>query len=130
MRAKASTIGCDSLEYKGNLVIATIEGKKYQFTKAGESRAIVGQVTEPRVTVIIPCIQVGSRKLLDVEFALVDNRNKKQKVLINRDVMSRLAYQINPAKKHILEDDLAYSFKEEADKKAAEEKAKKNKEKK
>ena len=116
------------MEYKGNLVIATIEGKKYQFTKAGESRAIVGQVTEPRVTVIIPCIQVGSRKLLDIEFALVDNRNKKQKVLINRDVMSRLAYQINPAKKHILEDDLAYSFKEETDKKAAEEEAKKNKE--
>ncbi len=128
--AKASTIGCDSLDYKGNLVIATIEGKKYQFKKAGESRAIVGQVTEPRTTVIIPCIQVGSRKLLDVEFALVDNRNKKQKVLINRDVMSRLAYQINPAKKHILEDDLAYSFKEEADKKAAEEEEKKNKEKK
>jgi len=128
--AKASTIGCDSLDYKGNLVIATIEGKKYQFKKAGESRAIVGQVTEPRTTVIIPCIQVGSRKLLDVEFALVDNRNKKQKVLINRDVMSRLAYQINPAKKHILEDDLAYSFKEEADKKAAEEAEKKNKDKK
>ena len=55
--------------------------------------------------------------------------DKKQKVLINRDVMSRLAYQINPAKKHILEDDLAYSFKEEADKKAAEEE-KKNKDKK
>ena len=119
--AKASTIGCDSVDYKGNLVIATIDGKKYQFKKAGESRAIVGQVTEPRTTVIIPCIQVGSRKLLDVEFALVDNRNKKQKVLINRDVMSRMAYQINPAKKHILEDDLAYSFKEEAEKKAKEE---------
>ena len=118
--AKASTIGCDSVDYKGNLVIATIDGKKYQFKKAGESRAIVGQVTEPRTTVIIPCIQVGSRKLLDVEFALVDNRKKKQKVLINRDVMSRMAYQINPAKKHILEDDLAYSFKEEADKKAKE----------
>ena len=118
--AKASTIGCDSVDYKGNLVIATIDGKKYQFKKAGESRAIVGQVTEPRTTVIIPCIQVGSRKLLDVEFALVDNRKKKQKVLINRDVMSRMAYQINPAKKHILEDDLAYGFKEEVDKKAKE----------
>ena len=35
--------------------------------------------------------------------------------------MSRLAYQINPAKKHILEDDLAYSFKEEAEKKKQEE---------
>ena len=127
--AKASTIGCDSVDYKGNLVIATIDGKKYQFKKEGESHAIVGQQTEERTTVIIPCIQVGSRKLLDVEFALVDNRNKKQKVLINRDVMSRMAYQINPAKKHILEDDLAYSFKEEAEKKAKEAEEKKNKEK-
>lgn len=125
--AKASTIGCDSVDYKGNLVIATIDGKKYQFKKAGESRAIVGQVTEPRTTVIIPCIQVGSRKLLDVEFALVDNRNKKQKVLINRDVMARMGYQINPAKKHILEDDLAYSFKQEAEKKAKEAEENKNK---
>ena len=125
--AKASTIGCDSVDYKGNLVIATIDGKKYQFKKAGESRAIVGQVTEPRTTVIIPCIQVGSRKLLDVEFALVDNRNKKQKVLINRDVMARMGYQINPAKKHILEDDLAYSFKQEAEKKTKEAEENKNK---
>lgn len=118
--AKASTIGCESVDYKGNLVIATINGQKYQFKKAGESRAIVGQVTEPRTTVNIPCIQVGSRKLLDVEFALVDNRNKKQKVLINRDVMARMGYLVNPAKKHILEDDLAYHFNEEAKKKAEE----------
>lgn len=125
--AKASTIGCEKVDYKGNLVIATINGQKYQFKKAGESRAIVGQVTEPRTTVIIPCIQVGSRKLLDVEFALVDNRNKKQKVLINRDVMARMGYLINPAKKHILEDDLAYDFKEEAEKKAKELEEKQNK---
>lgn len=118
--AKASTIGCDSLDVDGDDVLAVINDKEYRFKKAGESRAIVGQVTEPRITVIIPCLQIGSRKLLDVEFALVDNRKKKQKVLINRDVMSRIAYQINPAKKHILEDDLAYKFKEE-------EEAKKNK---
>ena len=128
--AKASTIGCDSINEDGDYILASIQGEEYKFKKHGQSKAIVGQVTEPRVTVIIPCIQVGSRKLLDVEFALVDNRNKKQKVLINRDIMYRLAYQINPAKKHILEDDLAYSFKEEADKKAAEEEEKKNKDKK
>lgn len=127
--AKASTIGCDELEEKGNLIVATIDGKKYHFKKEGVSNAIVGQVTEERKTVIVPCVQVGSRKLLDVEFALVDNRKKKQKVLINRDVMSRMGYLINPAKKHILEDDLAYSFKEEADKKAAEEAKKKQEEK-
>jgi len=119
--AKASTIGCDSISDLGDKIEATIEGKKYVFEKEGESKAIVGQVTEPRTTVLIPCIQVGSRKLLNAEFALVDNRDKKQKVLINRDIMSKLAYQINPAKKHILEDDLAYSFKEEAEKKKQEE---------
>ena len=119
--AKASTIGCESINDLGDKIEATIEGKKYIFDKEGESKAIVGQVTEPRTTVIIPCIQVGSRKLLNVEFALVDNRNKKQKVLVNRDIMSKMAYLVNPAKKHILEDDLAYSFKEEADKKANEE---------
>ena len=125
--AKASTIGCESVEKKGNLIEATIEGKKYKFKKEGESHAIVGQNTEERTTVIIPCIQVGSRKLLDVEFALVDNRNKKQKILINRDVMSRMGYLIDPSKKHILEDDLAYSFKQDAEKKAKEEEEKKNK---
>lgn len=111
--AKASTIGCEKVDQNGDLVTATIEGKTYKFKKSGESHAIVGQTTEDRTTVSIPCIQIGSRKLLDVDFALVDNRNKKQKVLINRDVMSRMGYQINPSKKHILEDDLAYSFKQE-----------------
>lgn len=108
--AKASTIGCDSLDYRGDTIIATIDGKKYNFTKHGESRAIVGQVTEARNTVIVPCIQIGSRKLLDVEFALVDNRNKKQKILLNRDIMSKMGYLISPAKKHVLEDDLAWDF--------------------
>lgn len=111
--AKASTIGCDKLEQDGDLVTAVIDGNRYKFKKTGESHAIVGQVTETRITVNIPCIQIGSRKLLDVDFALVDNRKKKQKVLINRDVMTRMGYLINPSKKHILEDDLAYSFKQE-----------------
>ena len=40
--------------------------------------------------------------------------------------MARMGYQINPAKKHILEDDLAYSFKQEAEKKAKEAEENKN----
>ena len=101
--AKASTIGCDKIEIGEDKVKATINGKEYEFKKHGESNAIVGQVTESRVTVIIPCIQIGSRKLLNVEFALVDNRNKKQKILLNRDVLSKMAYMINPGAKHTLE---------------------------
>lgn len=106
--AKASTIGCESLNEDGDWILAKIEGKEYKFRKHGQSKAIVGQVTEPRQTVIIPCIQIGSRKLLDVEFALVDNRNKKQKILLNRDVMSKMGYVINPAKKHALDDEFEY----------------------
>ena len=115
--AKASTIGCDKVEQKGHQVIATIEGQEYKFKLEGESNAIVGQTVEDRPTVLIPCLRIGSRKLLDVEFALVDNRKKKQKILINRDVMSKMAYLINPAKKHILDDDLLYEFKQQAEEK-------------
>ena len=55
------------------------------------------------MTVIIPRINIRSRQLLDVEFALVDNRDKSTDVLLNRDVMSKLAYNINPAKQHLLD---------------------------
>ena len=108
--AKASTIGCDKVELTDTKVLATINGKEYTFKREGESKAIVGQTTESRTTVLIPCIRIGSRKLLNAEFALVDNRNKKQKVLINRDIMSKMGYLINPAKKHVLDDDLLYEF--------------------
>jgi len=104
--AKASTIGCEKISVKDNTVNAIIEGKEYTFNKHGQSNAIVGQVTEPRVTVLIPEIQIGSRKLLDAEFALVDNRKKKQKILMNRDLLSKMGYMIDPGRNHVLEDDL------------------------
>ena len=108
--AKASTIGCESVNEDGDYILAKINDKEYKFKKHGQSNAIVGQVTEPRPTVIIPCIQIGSRKLLDVEFALVDNRKKKQKVLLNRDIMGKMAYMINPSKEHALEDEYKNKF--------------------
>lgn len=125
--AKATTIGCEKVEQKGHQVIATIEGKEYKFKLEGESNAIVGQVTEDRPTVLIPCIRIGSRKLLNVECALVDNRNKKQKVLINRDVMSKMAYLINPAKKHVLDDELLWEFEQQKEQKKQKAKEEKNK---
>lgn len=105
--AKASTIGCDKVHIKGDVVTATIEGHDFTFEKVGVSNAIVGQITEERVVVKIPCIQIGTRKLLNAEFALVDNRDKKQKILINRELMSKMAYNISPMKKHILVDEFA-----------------------
>ena len=40
--------------------------------------------------------------MINVEFALVDNRKKSTKILLNRDVLGKMAYMINPAKKHML----------------------------
>lgn len=101
--AKASTIGCESIIEEGEDVKATIKGKEYTFKKHGLSRAKVGQNVEERVTVIIPRIKLGTRQLLDVEFALVDNRDKSTEVLLNRDVLSKMGYMINPGKKHTLD---------------------------
>ena len=103
--AKASTIGCESVQVVGDKVSAVINGKTYRFKKEGVSNPTVGQVKEERVTVIVPCIQIGSRKLLDVTFALVDNRQKSTPVLLNRDVMSKMAYMINPGAKHTFEEE-------------------------
>lgn len=103
--AKASTIGCESVSIVGDKVTAIINGKTYRFKKAGVSTPMVGQVREERVTVTVPCIQIGSRKLLDVDFALVDNRKKSTPVLLNRDIMAKMAYMINPGAKHTLEEE-------------------------
>lgn len=103
--AKASTIGCESIQVVGDKVSAVINGKTYRFKKEGISTPTVGQVKEERVTVTVPCIQIGSRKLLDVTFALVDNRKKSTPVLLNRDVMSKMAYMVNPGAKHTLEEE-------------------------
>ena len=103
--SKASTIGCERIEMNGDTILAKIQGKEYEFKRAGTSTPMVGQVREERITVKIPCIQIGTRKLLDVDFALVDNRDKSTPVLLNRDVMAKLAYMINPAAKHTFEDE-------------------------
>lgn len=103
--AKASTIGCESVDVVGDKVSAIIEGKTYRFKKSGVSNPTVGQVKEERVTVTVPCIQVGTRKLLDVDFALVDNRKKSTPVLLNRDIMAKMGYMINPGAKHTFEDE-------------------------
>ena len=101
--AKASTIGCDSIQENDGDIIAVIKGKSFTFKKHGVSKAKVGPVTEERTTVIIDCIQIGTRKLLNVEFALVDNRNKSTRVLLNRDVLSKMAYMIDPGRKHTID---------------------------
>lgn len=101
--AKASTLGCDKLDIKYNKVVATINGKEYEFDIIGKSNPKVGNIRQERITVIIPEIQIGTRKLKDVTFALVDDRDKSTRVLINRDIMKKMGFVINPNKKNMID---------------------------
>lgn len=102
--AKASTLGCDKLDIKYNKVVATINNKEYEFDIVGKSNPKVGNDRQERITVIIPEIQIGTRKLKDVTFALVDDRDKSTPVLINRDVMKKMGFVINPNKKNMIDE--------------------------
>ena len=102
--SKASTLGCDKLDIKYNKVVATINNKEYEFDIVGKSNPKVGNDRQERITVIIPEIQIGTRKLKDVTFALVDDRDKSTPVLINRDVMKKMGFVINPNKKNMIDE--------------------------
>lgn len=95
--SKAPTLGCDSIEIDGDIVKATIKGKTYVFDIIGEINPKVGQSREQRITVTIPEIIIGTRKLKNVQFGLVSNRtDKSTPVLINRDVMRKMGFVVNP----------------------------------
>ena len=89
-----STICYDKLKVTGTEVVVTIEGEDYTFEKSSE----ISRNREKRITVKIPSIQIGTRRLLDVEFALVDNRDKSTRVLLNRDIISRFGFVVSPNK--------------------------------
>ncbi|MCH5167401.1 MAG: hypothetical protein J1F35_05850 [Erysipelotrichales bacterium] len=104
--SKSSTLGCDKVELKGDKIEATINGEKYIFKRHGSSNPMVGQVREERHTVLIDEIKIGTRRFKNAEFALVDNRKKSTPVLINRDLMSKMGYIINPTRKDMLKGEM------------------------
>lgn len=102
--ALASTLGVDDMEIVDDTVKITINKKVFLYKINREINPKVGQSRETRVTVLIPEIIIGTRKLKDVEFAVVANRsNKSTRVLINRDIMRKMGFVINPNLKNSLD---------------------------
>ena len=102
--SKAPTLGCDKIEIDGEIVKADIKGKTYVFGISGEINPKVGQSREQRITVTIPEIIIGTRKLKNVQFGLVSNRaDKSTPVLINRDVMRKMGFVVNPNLKNSID---------------------------
>lgn len=99
----ASVLEVGEFEEKGDNIHFKINGKELSFKKTAESKAIAGEETYKRPVIIIPKLTLGLRKLINVPIALVKRRDKKTtNLLLNRDVMSKLGYVVNPNHSHIL----------------------------
>lgn len=104
---KASCLEVGEYVEKGKNITFTVDGKKLTFKKTGEVKALAGDKTYTRPTIVIPELTIGLRKLKNVPISLVKHRDKKTtNFLINRDVMSKLGYVINPNVAHILTDEM------------------------
>lgn len=100
---KASMIEVGKYEEKGKNIEFEVDGKKISLEKIGQSNAIAGKQKYERPIVVVPELTVGLRKVKNVPIAIVEDRNEKStNVLLNRDVMSKLGYVINPNTAHIL----------------------------
>ena len=99
----ASTVEVGEFVETGNTISFTVDGKKMTFEKQKPSRAKAGEETYERPTIIVPELRLGLRKVKNVRLAIVKTReNKTTNVLLNRDILSRLGYVVNPSTAHIL----------------------------
>ena len=104
---KASCLEVGEYTEKGKNITFTVDGKKLTFKKIGEVKAIAGDKTYVRPMIEVPELTIGLRKLKNVPISLVKHRNNKStNFLINRDVMSKLGYVINPNVAHILTNEM------------------------
>lgn len=99
----ACTLEVGEFEDKGNTISFNLDGKKVSFKKRADILVTAGEAQYKRPTIVVPQITIGLRKLNNIEFAIVKNRdNKTTNVLINRDVLSRMAYVIDSNCSHKL----------------------------
>ena len=80
-----------------------IKGKKLTFEKDTPTRAKAGEEVYERPVIVVPELTCGLRKVQNVRIAIVKSRaNKASNMLLNRDVISKLGYVVNPSVAHIL----------------------------
>lgn len=79
-----------------------IEDEQFEFDVDREINPIVGDKRVSRPVIKFPKLKVGNRVLHNVDFAIVADRNKSTKVLINRAIMRKLFLVVNPMKKYLL----------------------------
>lgn len=100
--SKASTLEVDEIlnyDKEAKKISFKIEDKQFDFDVEREISTHVGDKQVNRPVIKIKQFKVGKRLLKNVDFAIVQNRNMTTKVLINRDIMRKMFFIINPFKK-------------------------------
>lgn len=101
--ALASHMEVGSMVENNDTVSFTFNGKKYTEKIYGHSNAVTGTQKNKRPIIHISTLKLGLRVLHDVPMALVENRNgKSSNVLLNRDVLAWLGYNVSSYQTHIL----------------------------
>lgn len=98
-----STVEVGDYTDTGDSVSFSIEGKQLTFKKEKSVKAIAGEETYERPTIIVPEIRCGLRRVKNVRLAIVKSRESKTtNMLLNRDTLAKLGYVVNPGVAHIL----------------------------
>lgn len=97
------TLGVDNLliNKEKNEVQIYIKGNKYILEKKGESTPMVGNVMHRRPIIIIDFIEIAGKKMHNIPCAVTDNRNKSTQMLINKDLMIKMNFIIDPSIENI-----------------------------
>jgi len=107
---KASCLSLPDLKIdeKSKTVSFEIMGKKYTKEYEDTSNALVGGTKHPRPIVMFNSIRLGNRKIYNIPIALAKEPNikKSTNILLNRDLISWMGYIVNPAKTHLLTNEI------------------------
>ena len=103
----ASTIEVGEFTEKDGKIRFKVDGKELEFEKKGKSLVHAGEEEYERSTIVLPEIKLCHRKLKNVPFSVVKSReNKTTNILINRDVLMRMAFVVDSNSSHILSDEM------------------------
>lgn len=100
---QASTLEVGEYHESGNSISFKINGKSLTFPIERHMRAKAGEETYERPVIKIDEIQLGLRRVKNLELAIVKSRqNKSTNILLCRDILSKLGYVVHPYQTHIL----------------------------
>ena len=91
------TLGVEELIDNSEYIIFLINGNKHKLRKCGVSNPHVGNIVHKRPIIQIDYIEMCNRRINNCYIAITDKRNKSTKLLLNREIMSRLKLIIDPS---------------------------------